>query len=362
MGEPIPRLSGTGCEGEASKDYIETILMHDILNQSNGGPFPVARTGVGFGDSVTGEVYYPANLTSASAPLEVVIVLPGYFYNTGFNPGHYSTNWMGGGPASHGDVYHVLAANGYAALGFDPEGMGARVLRDSNPNRFYDRYPNSSRWARQMQDLESALAWLRCATSSSTDECATNPPPSGSPHPDGVRIGYPQPFSWLGLPALRKRVWLAGYSVGGLQALQATALDPFGQIAGVASFAGWTPLRTDASTRPTGGLQRYSHWHALLPRLGLFIGKENEVPFDVDELIDAIAPRPTLLYTPQNDADATYSDVAAVVAEAQKANKNLLNMAPAEGHGSTSQFGRVQIDALVGWLGNVTTIYAAAGS
>ena len=245
----------------------------------------------------------------------------------------------------------MLAANGYAALGFDPEGMGARILRDSSPERFYRRYPDSSRWARQMQDIESALAWLRCATNASTiDECATNPPGAGA------GVAYPEPFSWLGLPQLRKRVWLAGYSVGGLQALQATALDTFGQIAGVASFAGWTPLHTDVGTRPTGGLQRYSHWHALLPRLGLFAGREAAVPFDVDELIAAVAPRPALLYTPQNDADATYADVATVVAAAQKANKNLVHIAPAEGPASTSEFGRPQIDALLGWLANATRV------
>jgi hypothetical protein len=83
-------------------------------------------------------------------PLQVVIVLPGYFYNTGFSPGHYSVDWPGGAPAeprSEGDVYHVLASKGYAALAWDPEGMGARVLRDASPQRFYRRYPNSSRCA-----------------------------------------------------------------------------------------------------------------------------------------------------------------------------------------------------------------------
>ena len=142
----------------------------------------------------------------------------------------------------------------------------------------------------------------------------------------------------------------AGYSVGGLQALQAAALDQHNQVAGVASFAGFTPFRTDDAKKPTGGLQRYSHWHALLPRLGLFIGNESAVPYDVDELIGAVAPRPMLLYTPQNDADATYTDVAAVVANARKGNPNVLNIAPAHGSNSTSEFGREQINSLLSWL------------
>ena len=48
-----------------------------------------------------------------------------------------------------------------------------------------------------------------------------------------------------------------------------------------------------------GGLRRLSELHALLPRLGAFIGKEAQVPYDYDELLAAIAPRPTLLYTPR---------------------------------------------------------------
>ena len=121
MGERLPALGGTGADGEASEDYIETLLLHDALNKSSGGPYPVARAGVGFGDSITGELYYPANWSSAaSGPLEVVIVLPGYFYNTGFSPGHYSIDWTGhrtGEAGSHGDVCVAppLAQAGLAA-------------------------------------------------------------------------------------------------------------------------------------------------------------------------------------------------------------------------------------------------------
>ena len=78
------------------------------------------------------------------------------------------------------------------------------------------------------------------------------------------------------------------------------------------------------------------------------------MPYDVDELLDVISPRPALLYTPQNDADATYLDVATVVAKARESNKNLENIAPASGSNSTSEFGREQIDVLLRWLDKVT--------
>ena len=67
--------------------------------------------------------------------------------------------------------------------------------------------------------------------------------------------------------------------------------------------------------------------------------------------------RPTLLVTPQRDAEATYADVAHAidsVASAWPAAGALTRIADGEGPSSTSEFGRVQIDTLVEWLGNVT--------
>ena len=64
--------------------------------------------------------------------------------------------------------------------------------------------------------------------------------------------------------------------------------------------------------------RRHGVYDPLAPRLGLFIGDEASVPYDFIDLLTAIAPRPALLYTPTRDRDATYSDVAACVAEAKK--------------------------------------------
>ena len=65
--------------------------------------------------------------------------------------------------------------------------------------------------------------------------------------------------------------------------------------------------------KPTGGIRRLFEMHALIPRLGLFQGDQSTIPYDYDDLLKAIAPRPTLLYTPQSDRDAKFSDVDACV-------------------------------------------------
>lgn len=127
-------------------------------------------------------------------------------------------------------------------------------------------------------------------------------------------------------------------------------------------------MRTDSNDRATGGLRRYYEWHGLLPRLGLCepaMSGGFELPYDVDDLLSAISPRPTLLVTPMHDRDATFADVAATVA---KVNRSwpagaLTQIAAAEGHEAYSEFGPTQIQQLSDWLMQQTShvLHVAAG-
>jgi hypothetical protein len=65
--------------------HTQELLLHDSLNKSksSSGPFPVKRVPIGFADDVTAELYFPAGTNATSPPLQVVIILPGFFYNTG---------------------------------------------------------------------------------------------------------------------------------------------------------------------------------------------------------------------------------------------------------------------------------------
>src|SRR5690606_36273961 len=99
-----------------------------------------------------------------------------------------------------------------------------------------------------------------------------------------------------------QRIHLFGYTLGGTVALHTAALDP--RVKSVVSISGFTPWRTDTASKPTGGLARYSHERPVLPKLGLFIGREAEVPYDYDALISAVAPRPVLVVQPSMDRDA----------------------------------------------------------
>jgi pimeloyl-ACP methyl ester carboxylesterase len=113
-----------------------------------------------------------------------------------------------------------------------------------------------------------------------------------------------------------ERVYLFGYSLGGTVALYTAALDP--RVKGVVSIAGFTPMRADTAQRGTGGVARYSHERGLIPRLGFFVGHEAQIPYDFQDLLGMIAPRPVLVVQPQLDRDATPNDVVTAVNEAKR--------------------------------------------
>ena len=56
----------------------------------------------------------------------------------------------------------------------------------------------------------------------------------------------------------------------------------------------------------------------MIPRLGFFAGHEDRIPYDFDELLAMVAPRPALVIQPQFDRDATPADVRAAVDQARK--------------------------------------------
>jgi dienelactone hydrolase len=219
-----------------------------------------------FFDGITGDLYYPAG-TPEGTKLPTVIWLHGYHYPLGYM-------WV-----YRRDLHPILALTGagFAVLAYDQSGFGSR-LHEAAP--FYDRFPHSSRMGKMLEDLSSAVDALQNDTL--------------------VDAG---------------RVWVFGYAMGGSLGLYAAASDE--RIAGAVSIAGFTPMRTDTPDRGTSGMTRYSHLYGLIPRIGLFAGRESQLPYDYDELIALIAPRPVLVVQPLKDRDAHADDVRAAVKRAQ---------------------------------------------
>jgi len=216
---------------------------------------------------IAGDLYYPKD-TPAGKKLPAVVWLHGYSYPLGYM-------WV-----YHSDLHPILALvhAGYAVLAYDQSGFGSR-LSETGP--FYDRYPKWSHMGRLVEDAHSAVDAL-------ANDQLVDP----------------------------ERIYLFGYSLGGTVAIYEAALDP--RVKGVVSIAGFTPMRPDTAARGDGGIARYSHERDLVPLLGFFVGHESQIPYDYQDLLGMIAPRPVLVVQPQLDRDATPADVASAVSQAKQ--------------------------------------------
>ena len=218
-------------------------------------------------NGVKGTLYYPAK-AAAGAKLPTVIWLHSYSYPLGYM-------W-----ASRRELHPILALveAGYAVLAYDQCGFGSRMNEAAS---FYERTPHWSQMGCMVADARAAVDVL-------SKDAAVNP----------------------------KGIYLLGYGMGANVALYTAALEP--KVAGVVSICGFTPMRTDTADKGTGGIARYAVERPLIPRLGLFIGNESKIPYDYDEMLGAIAPRPVYVVNPLFDRDATFGDVHGTVLAARK--------------------------------------------
>ena len=207
-----------------------------------------------------GYLYYPSNQNGdlLKKNLPVLIYLHEYDYSKGFNSYHEIDSLL-----------ISIVDRGYAVFTFDMLGFANRIEEGT---RFYERYPHWSKMGKMVTDVRGAVdAMANLDFIDST------------------------------------KIFVSGYSLGATVGLYAAALDE--RIAGVVSVAGFTPMRTNSPDRGTEGIRAYSHLHGLMPRLGFFVGKENRIPFDFNEVLACIAPRPLLVIAPAMDKDAHIQDI-----------------------------------------------------
>jgi cephalosporin-C deacetylase-like acetyl esterase len=285
-------------------------------------PTEVKRLPVQFGDYLSGDLYVPAG--DVKAPLPVVIWLHPLSYAKGYR-GHYA------GDGTIEPIFVQLARRGIACFGFDHVGFGRRIREGK---AFYDRFPRWSKMGRMVADVRAAVDFLlqgegRFSFTVSADYLAPIPEVDA------------------------KRVFCIGYSIGGMVALYAAALDE--RIAGMASFCGFTPLRTDTDAKSTGGTRRWWELYNTQPRLGLYHGREQELPFDFEDVLSLIAPRPCLVDSPVYDRDADVEDVKACVQRAAPAwqdaapGRGLIHLAPEV----YNRFHQSDYDTFFAWLDGV---------
>jgi hypothetical protein len=77
-------------------------------------------------------------------------------------------------------------------------------------------------------------------------------------------------------------------------------------------------MRLNTLDKGTEGIRAISHLHGLSPRLGFFVGNEARLPYDFDEVLASIAPRPVLVIAPTMDKDANLEDIKNCVGQVRK--------------------------------------------
>jgi len=276
-GFPIPPISKVvGRRGLGGRHWLSPLLNRPVGGPEATAPQRRPLDGMGdgilpYGDDLRGDLFYP--LGSDGKPKAgkwpVVIWLHPYSYHYGWSAGYPWTSKVSDYMADLRPSFGSLTGKGFAVFAFDQLGFGTRIL---DGRQFYQRYPRWSLMGKMMADTRAAIDAL-----AALDEIDSS------------------------------RIYLLGYSLGGKLGLLTAAFDE--RVAGVASVCGFDPLRLSTPDKGTEGIGHYSHLHGLIPRLGFFVGQEARVPFDYDEVVSLIAPRPVLLIAPTLDRYARIADV-----------------------------------------------------
>ena len=243
-------------------DYLEEVigeasLPNTIKKMSIGPYFPL-------GEDLWGNIYFPASAVSkdsVAGKLPLVIYLHEYTYATGY---HLKSI----------PVIRRFTEQGFAVLALDMAGFGTRIEEALN---FYNRYPHWSLMGKMVADTRNVI----------TDACTRMPFIDSS------------------------KIYIAGYSLGGTVALLTAALD--NRVKGTAAVGAFSSLRNDNTG--TEGIRHYSHLHGLLPRLGFFVGHEDRIPVDFEDILSCIAPRSLFVMTPKRDRNHSIESVRHIVSD-----------------------------------------------
>lgn len=294
LGNP-PTAAGVawspGGEYEAV-DFLPLMLSRDMGQSPS-----VTQQFVDFGSYLRGTLLFPSALKPAAGVSQAC--LPGIVW---LHPLSYQKGWVEAylhGPLSTAEsLAQPNPATGYegaVVLAFDQVGFG---MRQHEGRDFYGRFPKWSRLGRMVQDAMAAVDVLVANQSDAAFR------------PSGAVDHLPQ------FPCVDpRRITLVGYSIGGAVALHAAAADP--RVSAVASVSGFEPLRKSTRNSRSGGNQRFFQWHATQPQLSWFDGDEGSIPYDYDDVLRLVAPRPALVYAPMQDRECDAQAVAALVNSSQ---------------------------------------------
>ncbi len=222
-----------------------------------------------FGEYINADVYMPEGTQEKGEKIPAILWL-----HPCSSPVGYIAPYHRGEQA-----FRPIARKGYAVFCYDQIGYGRRLEEIEG---FYTRHPDWSVLGKMLRDAQSALDVM-------------------------VELPYID----------KEHIYVMGYNLGAFVALHLATLDD--RPNGYALICPPPPFRLDTDTASTGGITRWSKLHMLLPQLGTFVGAENHIPYDINELMAAMAPRPVLVCSPTLDYASPLPAMQDCVASAQSA-------------------------------------------
>lgn len=231
-------------------------------------PADVDKDRVMVGEYINMDVFAPKGLATSGKTQATMLYLGPTNCRTGYVEVDCGREWW----------WWTVSQAGFVFASMDAIGTGGRL---EEVGLFYERHPDWSLMGKMVRDARAALEVVR-----------------ELPYVDAERI------------------YVCGFAMGAMTALHLAAMEE--RFAGLITLCPPAPFRMDGDEYETGGLRRWSHTEMILPRMGLFIGEEERVPYDVDELMACAAPKAQLVISPKLNHEAPVERVAHAVAGARE--------------------------------------------
>lgn len=273
-GVPVNKIFSSSIEGNKyyKDDYLSEVIgelkLPPDIKVMKFGPYSA------LGDDLWGTLYFPPGSVQqhlVSGKLPLVIYLHNYDYSIGYRNSQRNAS-----------LVKRFTQKGFAVLMFDLAGFGTRI---QEAKYFYNRYPHWSAMGSMVTDVQNII------------NNASRMMPFIDP----------------------RHIYLAGYSLGGTVALLTAALDE--RVKGAAVVSAFSSFRHDNTG--TEGIRHYCCLHGLLPRLGFFLGYEDRIPVDFDDILACVAPKPLLVIAPKQDRHHTSQSVRKIVSVGSAVYGNL---------------------------------------
>jgi hypothetical protein len=188
-------------KGEEYRLKTEIELGVPNWSRDRWNPGGLKRVPFGFSGNMNGNIYFNPDLQDYKGTL---IWLHPWNYSHGSNEGYGVQGTT---------IYWRLAQEGYIVVAYDQFGFGDHL---TDAFDFYKKYPHWSLLGKAVSDVSRVIDYLVDGKGITHEEVPNTDP---------------------------SKIYICGFSYGAMVGLYATALDK--RISGVASFSGFTPMRTD---------------------------------------------------------------------------------------------------------------------